>query len=247
MKTIVTSLILCFAFVSASAQDAVPVEILSRTLAIQVGNEGGTSFAIDYHGKLYLVTAKHVVKDLQDNGTIRVQRPDGWKDLKVIKVLLPLCGDADIAVLDTGENAAKPFEVAVVAGDEGPVMGRQVWFIGYPFRERLRSYFTNAEIPFIKRGTMSAVDNRNPNAVVIYIDGFNNSGFSGGPIVYWDFNKHAYRIVGVVQGYKEDTAKVLVNGEHVDTALLVNSGILVGYSIRSAIQAIEQEKCPSSK
>ncbi len=50
-----------------------------------------------------------------------------------------------------------------------------------------------------------------------------------------------YKIVGVVQGYKEDTAKVLVNGEHVDTRVLVNSGILVGYHIEHAIQAIEKD------
>ena len=86
---------------------------------------------------------------------------------------------------------------------------------------------------------MSAVDATNPNAVVLYVDGFNNPGFSGGPIVYWDFSKHTYKIAGVVKGYREDTAKVLVNGEHVDTQLLVNSGILVGYSISHVIQAIE--------
>jgi len=86
---------------------------------------------------------------------------------------------------------------------------------------------------------MSAIDATNPNAVVIYIDGFNNPGFSGGPILYWDFNARAYRIIGVVKGYREDTAKVLVNGQHVDTQLLVNSGILVGYSIEHAIQAIK--------
>jgi hypothetical protein len=251
MKTIVTSLILCFACVSGLAQDAVPAEILGRTLAIQFGNEGGTAFTIDYHGKVYLVTARHVVKGLRDNGTIQIQKPDGLKNYPIGKILFPPspCGDeADIAVLETVETASPPYQVVLEQGDDkGASLGQQVWFIGYPFRERLRSHFTNGEIPFIKRGTMSAMDARNPNAVIIYIDGFNNSGFSGGPIVYWSFSKHVYRIAGVVQGYKEDTAKVLVNGQHVDTALLVNSGILVGYSIRNAIQAIDQEKCPSSK
>jgi hypothetical protein len=46
---------------------------------------------------------------------------------------------------------------------------------------------------------------------VLYIDGFNNPGFSGGPIIYWDFKKHAYRILGVVSAYKEEAAKVRVN------------------------------------
>jgi hypothetical protein len=89
---------------------------------------------------------------------------------------------------------------------------------------------------------MSAVDATNPDAIVLYIDGFNNEGFSGGPIVYWDFGKHSYRITGVVKGYKSDAAKVLVNGEPVDTQLLVNSGILVGYNIKHAIEAIERAK-----
>ena len=89
---------------------------------------------------------------------------------------------------------------------------------------------------------MSAMDGTNKDAVVLYIDGFNNPGFSGGPIVFWSFSEHAYRIWGVVQGYKEDTAKALVNGQHVDTQLLVNSGILIGYSIEHAIQAIDQGK-----
>lgn len=78
---------------------------------------------------------------------------------------------------------------------------------------------------------MSAIDAHDPNAIVIYIDGFNNPGFSGGPIVYWDFSQHKYKILGVVKGFKEDSAKVLISGQHMDTQLLVNSGILVAYSI----------------
>jgi len=86
---------------------------------------------------------------------------------------------------------------------------------------------------------MSAIDASNPNAIVLYIDGFNNPGFSGGPIIYWDFNDHQCRSFRVVKGYKTNTAKVLVKGEPVDTQLLVNSGILMGDSIQHALQAIE--------
>ncbi len=229
---------------AAYAQDAVPDEILQRTFAIQFGDEGGTAFSIDYQGKLYLVTARHVVEGLpESNATIQILRPDGWKDYHIVKTLSPPSNDADIMVLETDEKISQPYLVAVSGKDEGPMMGQQVWFFGYPFRERLRSRFrNNREAPFIKRGIMSAMDASKPDAVVMYIDGFNNAGFSGGPIVYWEFGKHAYRILGVVKGYKDDTAKVLVNGVHVDTQLLVNSGILVGYSIDHAIQAIEKAK-----
>lgn len=41
------------------------------------------------------------------------------------------------------------------------------------------------EIPFLKSGIVSAMDDRDPEANLLYLDGHNNSGFSGGPIVFW--------------------------------------------------------------
>jgi hypothetical protein len=40
-------------------------------------------------------------------------------------------------------------------------------------------------------------------------------------------------------GYREEAAKTIVNGHQVDTAYLVNSGILVSYSIVHAMDAIK--------
>jgi S1-C subfamily serine protease len=220
------------------AQDAVPSDILNRTFLIKAGNESGTAFAVDYESKLYIVTAKHVVAGLPHvAATFQVMRPTGWEDFHTIRTLFPPSDDVDIAVFETDQVMTQPFKIGV---EEAGTMGQQVWFLGFPYG--LHSKFKNGEAPFIKRGTLSAVDAANPDAVVLYIDGFNNPGFSGGPIVYWSFEKHAYFIMGVVKGYREDTAKVIINGQHVDTNLLVNSGILVGYSITHAIQAIEQSK-----
>lgn len=233
--------ILCFLVIPAIfGQDAVPTEILNRTLFIKIGDEGGTAFKIDYHGKIYLVTARHVVEGLpKANATIQVLRADKWEDLHTVKTLFPSSADVDIAVLETDEMVSQPFQIK--SEDAGGVtFGQQIWFLGYPWG--IRSRLSNGEFPFIKRGTMSAMDASNPNAIVLYIDGFNNPGFSGGPILYFDFNSHEYRILGVVKGYRDDTAKVVVNGKQVDTNILVNSGILIGYSIRHAIQAIEDAK-----
>jgi S1-C subfamily serine protease len=239
-----------FSSLSVLAQDAVPGEILERTLFIKAGNEAGTAFMVDYQGKAYLVTAKHVVAGLPENkATIQVWQQDQWKDYHAVKTLFPSSGDVDIAVFETAEKVPKPYVVAVVAvgSMSGPTMGQQVWFLGYPWGIGSR-WSNGVKAPFIKRGTMSAIDATKPDAIVIYIDGFNNPGFSGGPIVYWDFSQHAYRILGVVKGYKEDTAKVLINGAHVDTQLLVNSGILVAYSIEHAMKAIEEsQKQPLAK
>jgi S1-C subfamily serine protease len=221
------------------AQDGVPDEMLRRTLFIKVGNEGGTAFALDYKGKIYLVTAKHVVAGLSPTGaTIQVWQSNRWVDYKTVKILFPPSNDADIAVLETTETVAKPFEITVPQGKEGVTFGQQVWFLGYPHGLGTRDA-SGLSFCFIKRGTMSAIDSTDPNAVILYIDGFNNPGFSGGPIVYFDHITQAYRILGVVKGYKNENARVIVNGVEQDTQLLVNSGILVGYSIQHALQAID--------
>jgi hypothetical protein len=230
------------------AQDAVPIEILQRTVFIKVGDVTGTAFAIDYRSRIYLVTARHVVAGVpESNATIQVRRTERWEDLHTVKTLFPPSIEVDIAVFETDEKVLQPFKVTTQGKTGGVTMGQQVWFLGYPFG--IGSHVGNDKgtfIPFMKRGTMSAIDSTNPDAVVLYIDGFNNPGFSGGPILFWSFSGQAYEILGVVKGYKEDTAKVLVNGVHVDTQLLVNSGILIGYSIKHALQAIDkgEEKGP---
>lgn len=247
----VLALILCsLSGTAVFAQDAVPTEILQRTLFIKVGDEGGTAFKVDRNGKLYLVTARHMVAGLPISGaTIQIWQSDKWVDYKTVKTLFPVSDDVDIAVLETDEKVSQPFQIQMAPRNSGGVtFGQQVWFLGYPYG--LGSHLIGpqqgswAEFPFIKRGTMSAIDSSNPNAIVLYIDGFNNPGFSGGPIVYWDFSGRVYEVLGVVKGYREDTAKVMVNGKRVDTAILVNSGILVGYSILHAIDAMDAEQKP---
>ncbi len=239
-RTVAWSLALAFTLL---AQDAVPVEILERTRLIRSGDTTGTGFTIDHHGKLYIVTARHVVDGMPTGkATIQVWHSDKWADFPIVKTLLPASPKVDIAVLETTEKAHQPFEISVASEGEGSTMGQQVWFLGYPFGDTALTTRNHDQIlPFIKRGTMSAMDGSKPDAVIMYIDGFNNPGFSGGPIICWQFSKRVYRIIGVVQGYRTDKAKVMVNDKPVDTGLLVNSGILVGYSITHAIEAIEAD------
>jgi Trypsin-like peptidase domain len=226
---------------SAFAQDAVPGEILQRTQLIRVGGEKGvegTAFKIDYKGKLYLVTTRHVVNAMPVlDAEIEVSHSGSWNKYHIARVFFPPSHDVDIAVLETNETISKPYDITIASGSEGPTFGQQVWFLGYPWE--LHTHVGNGELPFIKRGTMSAIDSTNPKAQVLYIDGFNNPGFSGGPVLYWDFGKHAYRLIAVVQGYRDDHATVLVNGEHVPTPFIINSGILIAYSLIHAIEAIE--------
>jgi hypothetical protein len=227
------------------AQDAVPREILDRTVCIKAGDEQGTAFQVIRNNRMYYITAGHMAKGLPDNNpTIEKRVGDRWEDLHVQKILHPSSPDADIAVLAVDEKPTSQFAVQVVkVAGGGPTIGQGVWFVGYPFIEGMGTKTHDSKsvvFPFIKHGIFSAVDGSNEDAVIWYLDGVNNEGFSGGPVVFWDFNKHDYEILAVVAGYKEDNARIVVNGEQVKTALLVNSGIVVTYSVNHAIDAIDK-------
>jgi Trypsin-like peptidase domain len=225
-----------------SSQDAVPQEILARTFLVRVGNEQGTAFGIDHNGLFYLITARHVAAGLAPTGgDIQIRKKGEWSNYPILKVIYPSSDKVDIAILKTHETVAQPYGIQPIK-DNGATMGQQVWFLGYPFIEGLETHDSNnTEFPFIKRGTMSAIDSTDPDAVLLYIDGFNNEGFSGGPIIFWSFGDRRYEILGVVRGYKPDVAHVNINGQDVKTNILVNSGILIGYNITHAVDAIDKE------
>jgi hypothetical protein len=74
----------------------------------------------------------------------------------------------------------------------------------------------------------SYASRRFTEAIVLYIDGFNNPGFSGGPIIYWSLNDHIIQILGVLKGYKPESAKVIVNGvQHLAVILFKDDLLLV--------------------
>lgn len=240
--SVLVSIVVLFLAAEAAAQDAVPREILSRTFLVRIGDEQGTAFGIDHGGLFYLITARHVAAALPSTGgTIKIRKNGEWEDYTISKVIHPSSDKVDIAILKTSEKAAQPYEIQCVK-DSGATMGQQVWFLGYPFLEGLETHTSNVEFPFIKRGTMSAIDSTDPDAIVFYIDGFNNEGFSGGPVVFWSFEDRKYEILGVVMGYKNDLAKINMNGVIANTNILVNSGILISYSITHAIDAIEKDE-----
>jgi hypothetical protein len=124
----------CATLMGALAQDAVPIEILNRTIFIKVGKEAGSAFTIDYLGKLYLVTARQVVSGVPEiNAIIQVRRADKWEDYRTLRTLYPASSDVDIAVFETDEKLSQPFKITPMGETNGVTFGQELWFIGYPF------------------------------------------------------------------------------------------------------------------
>jgi S1-C subfamily serine protease len=231
---------------AAQAQDGVPIEMLDRTLLIRHGDSIGTAFEIERHHKKFLVTARHVVAGLPEtDATLQVMRNDKWVDYATIRTLFPKSPAVDIAVLETRDAADETFYVAPAdRGVGGATFGQNVWFLGFPYGigTHIASSTGNGVFyPFIKHGILSAIDSSDPNANIIFIDGHNNPGFSGGPVLYVDLSDHKYKILGVISSYRVEATQTAVDGKLVDSPLLANSGIIQSYSIRYALDAIDAE------
>ena len=211
MRRIITLAVVCLSLVGViCAQDAVPTEIMQRTFLIRndAANKYGTAFLVDRNGVEYLVTARHMVEGLPvTKATIGVWKDNTWKNLQTVKTLFPKSDEVDIAVLKLDEKVSTPFSIQPTDDTSGPTMGQPLWFLGYPFQLGTTlspGAHWDGGTPFIKRGTMSAFNGSNPDAIVYYIDGFNNPGFSGGPIIYFSFTKHVYQLLGVVKGFRSE-------------------------------------------
>jgi hypothetical protein len=113
-------------------RDYFPAEMLSRTFFIKLGDVKGTAFSVDYQGKMYIITARHVVAGVPAReATIQIWQQEQWKDYHTVKTILPSSDDVDIAIFETNEKVEQPYRVTVNVTDNSG-LAQQVWFFGYP-------------------------------------------------------------------------------------------------------------------
>jgi hypothetical protein len=120
--------------------------------------------------------------------------------------------------------------------------GQRIFFLGYPWGFETR-YEDQPEgrVPFIKSGVMSALVTEG-GVKHLYLDGHNNPGFSGGPVV---FNKEGDsrqpHFCGVIAGYPAEPQEVY-KGDKLDPDLIAmaNSGIVVATDIEHVAKAIDR-------
>jgi hypothetical protein len=183
--------------------------VLMRVLNLRVNpntiHEGtATGFTIGVDGREYLITAKHVVAGLGDQATVQVEQNNHWANLPV-KIFR--CDDPiDIAVL------IPPFQLTVnfPLPDENVTFqfGQDAYFVGFPYSMSSPTKDANGGFPLalIKKGLISGM-----NESMLYLDGYNNPGFSGAPVVVRDFTKPelAYNLIGVISGFRPEMAPVM--------------------------------------
>jgi len=212
--------------------------VVHRVLRIRHGTSSATAFALDVDGRQYIVTARHAVETLADPGNVDIFAKGEWQPNSV-RLVGHAPGDRDISVL-TLDRQIVPTQLSMEPTSKGVIYGQDVFFLGFPYG--LLGKFMLAEhghpLPLVKRATVSLFE----TSEVFLLDGHNNPGFSGGPVVFTVPGTNEYKVFAVISGFKSVDQNVLAGGQPAyaggQQALVVpsNTGIIVAWAIDFAVE-----------
>lgn len=214
----------------------------NRVFMIKYGEAIGTSFVIDVDNKQYFVTAKHVISKAKENDLIGIYSNGIFKDYT-----LHLIGHhdiADISVFSINFRSPNITKRNIQCIGE-PVYGQDMAFLGFPFamtQDEVAKIVNNGyPLPFLKRATMSAIMQEGDEKIFM-LDGINNPGFSGGPVIYYNIKLKENCIGAVISGYKQQHDEIVDSKGKVisGVASLGNAGLIRSWSIKYAIDLINQ-------
>jgi hypothetical protein len=232
-------------------------------------------FSIDIDQREYWITAKHVLngKLHPPYGTItnksvalEILNPgaEGEQWLPETFSVIDPGEDIDIVVLAPATAILTNPLPSLATGAEHLFLGGDCEFLGFPYGGgwRAGSGPQSFWMPFVKHCTVSAFSSSAPEAKRIWVlDGINNEGFSGGPVIYGTGTEQ--RVFAVISGYYTEPAEVVPydtsrltpekghrdepssqsgdNSAHGREKVNVNSGFIVAFDIGYAVDAIKKD------
>ena len=217
----------------------VTAEVWERIVRVVCGAEFGTGFILDRGDIQYLVTAAHVVKS---GAAVEVLVRGKVVSVELTALKVPT-KDADVAVFRLDRSIAPP-GLLLGADMDGMVYGQDAYFLGFPLG--MTFDLEDGYFPLVKRCTISGTSHKFEGRPVLLLDGWNNPGFSGAPVVFRPPATTApepMRVAGVVTAYAQQPGQVRAGGRIVSGAeVLMNSGIIIAEQIVRVTEAIDADE-----
>jgi len=216
----------------------ITTNVYQRTFRIKYQNSVGTCFTIDIDNKQYIVTAKHVVQGISDHDKVEIFYNGNWHEVNT-EISGHCPGEIDITVFALDFQLSPPYPLP--ADSTGIINAQDVYFLGFPFGlgAEVGGFNRNFPLPFVKRATLSCIVPEKTRGTIFYLDGNNNPGFSGGPVV---FAKHLklndWNVAAVISGYRFDPQPVYIQDQPTQLMARHNTGIIISYEIRHAVDVI---------
>lgn len=217
--------------------------IAAATYKVQARDQMGTMFALELENQQYLVTARHLALD--EGEGLKIEWEQGW--VSAPADLIGHCGGAvDISVYSARQCLPRliDHEWHNVGVEPDLRLGEDIRFFGFPYGLSTSRRNGTVPVPLVKAGIVSGFfgsTQLGPDSSFL-IDGHNNPGFSGGPVV--SIRGGEYRVAGVVSGYLPHDEKVRSSesdeSDERSEYVQQNSGIMLAWNIQHVIDLIEQ-------
>ena len=208
---------------------------LSRTFHLRYQGQTATGFLIDVDAKQYLVTAKHFVPEVVDVVVLELLHDGTWKKVPA-QLVGHGAGEVDITVLALSQlMVANDYVLKPDMG--GIVLGQEAFFLGFPYglSGHVGELNSNYPVPFVKRATVSSISVSEVGPTVIFLDGHNNKGFSGGPVLFKEQEHGELKVAAVVSGYRFSNEPVYQGDQELPVTYRYNTGIIISYGIKHAV------------
>ena len=227
--------------------------IIQRVFNIKYKNNIATAFTIEYDNLQYLVSCSHVFPFSENNQkiTFSIRKNTDWIEKNGL-VLINNKSKADILLIKLDKDISPRHPINI--GEPFNVSGKS-YFLGFPLVscqlliDMTLGLFIEDNIenrinfsypfPFIKSALISTPAFKDTDGILkIYLDGFNNKGFSGGPAVSIINSTHKINIIGVIKGFLPDDTQVRTPMGNI--SFDDNSGIIEVHSSQHILDILDQ-------
>lgn len=209
------------------------------------GTGWGTCFLWGDSAGTFFVTAKHVVENLNVGDRIKFRHPSDKLFLSITGVAHSATHDLSIFTSDTYS-----FPNSWQYPDGSAALGQRTLFLGYP-HGLSNGYPSHHGLPspLVRNAFFSGVVDIN-RAPTVILDGFNNPGYSGGPVYIASEIAQQVSLFAVISGYRHEKiehSKVYTTSggseaEIPGTYAKINSGMIYATGINYLNELIPQLK-----
>ncbi len=216
----------------------IPASTFHRMFHIQCGRRRGTAFSLDVHDRQYLITASHLLAPFQNQAPVELFHGGKWKPLDVLVVGVGP-PQIDVAVLALKFRVTLPeFSLMPNAGSLTP--GQTCYCLGFPLGERggEKTAEQPFPIPFVKTVSVAHVTDPSGPIRSVFLDGYPNPGFSGGPVLVREAGKEELSVAAVVSAFHYEHDPIYVGTEHLTLNAPKNSDLILSYDIKHALDLI---------
>jgi hypothetical protein len=211
--------------------------VIQRVFRIEYNKKTATAYTVEKDENQYLITASHVFQGATDVTNINVFRGKKLESIPV-QVVFNSCEVGDTIVFKLPYDLAPRHPINM--GIDDVIIGTWAYFLGFPLGLSTPGGGLNNDFPFpfIKAALVSAIDFEREGLIKLFLDGHNNQGFSGGPVIWFHpQNPKDIKIIGTVSGFLTE------NPSHSDTNDNIkehntNAGIIEAFWIKNMMEKL---------